>query len=310
MEQKVEKTHSCESLDPKGFIIHPNRKEYLLSFDEKPEHEKQASQRAFEMMPQPILPVLYTDLFIDGEWKKAIIDGESRCHYAIKHGIETIPAVKIENSINTKEDYLKAIVANQNYHQSTHEQGKIAFTMWEQMRTGQGKKSIEDTDEQINPDLVIAGYLGIRASRVQKVRTVYERNKELLIQVDTDENFSLNSAYTAVRKERKLNNNEWAEKIENEEEVTVANCNMDKADVQSSTVTELNPVTTASATTEEIEITNDRVASEITNAVNSDSISNLDKTPVEINAAYCAGDDHILIICPCCDKAIKINQTK
>jgi hypothetical protein len=190
-----------EMVDPSEFIQYPGRSDIFLEPGDKPEDERIAMNEAFASNPEPIAPVLYDWVETPDGRKRGILDGWSRVQFAIKYGIEEIQSIRIKVG-----DYSDAIITmlrlNQNYHQSTLEQGMASATLFPLLSKGQGFRSDKEDISSENassekPDDVIGAILGITASKALRVRIVYEFLPDLLKQVD-NKKASLNSAYKAA----------------------------------------------------------------------------------------------------------------
>src|ERR1043165_2003059 len=289
-----------EFKDPSEFIVHPIREKFFVAPDEKPEHERLAIEDAFSRMPYPVIPVLYDWVEIDGKSLPGIIDGVLRVQKAIEYGIENIPAVRIHVD---EDNWQEAIVANQNYHQSAYEQGKIAAGIWEEISVGQGHRSDLREMSEEEADKNIAEFLGksstskITKSWETRVRIVYQRDKSLLQRVD-DELMTLTAAYKTVKVPRKKVRDEY----ENLDDSPASKVSDETGDED-----ENNFYSDRSQIGENNDPEEESYSSEESEDSLDDDTAQDELIPVEVLAFdYEPGDECIIIQCPCCDKRVKI----
>ena len=217
-EREEQEMYPIEYIDPREFIIHPRKEKVQLRLAEKTNEQKEIIEKAFTAQPVPILPVLYVLMNIEGVEKMAIVDGEIRVSYAIKNGIEKIPARRVD--IDDEETAKFSLVVNQNYHGSYYELGRAASETFKKLSPGQGKRSdISGEVKGVDIDAVVGAEIGITGAMAQKVRLVYEFNPEFLKHVDSKHFRSIAVALSTIRKIKKGINTDTTYNDGEEEEV-------------------------------------------------------------------------------------------
>lgn len=301
-------TTGVELINPKELVIHPLRKEVLLSMEEKPGKVKAAIDNAWTQTPKQIVPVTYTVCEIDGVLKKALLDGEVRVYNAIMQNVPVIPAIRVTtDGLDTVELFKKILVPNQSFHISLLEIGKAATRLFQEMAPGQGTRNTEE--KGINVDDIIAGILGygLKSSRVKKCRLVYEVNPELLRQVDNKELKSLAAAYNTVKrpKTKKVKNYGDGDEIE-------ITGNMDEREISVSQPTSNTPVETDTQNTkgsasvwEEMPMNNNISTFHLLKEKDGNAGSTTDSIP-EVTVKLEGNEKSFPVTCPCCTNKIRV----